>query len=195
MNVDSPFHRHQAEGEDGKSNLDPFCADRLGGHLYHPPLGRSAGAQRPHAPNRVEVDDRPANSNNFHGDANGLAVNGSEQMYTGARSGQRTDSNKQSEPTKCHESRAGALQQDKKQACESNNPRPALHDIRWASIDWRVLFGQGGSPSTMLLPFDRLCSDAAKPAGKVGPLNESSLRLKICLVCRADSSVSFRFAN
>ena len=83
-------------------------------------------------------------------------MDGSEQIHTGCRSGQRTDPNEKSKTTDRHEGCACALEQDKEQAGESNDPRTALHIIPWASIDWRVLFEQGSSPSAVLTLFDQL---------------------------------------
>jgi len=76
-------------------------------------------------------------------------MDGGKQIHTGCRSGQRTDSNEKSKTTDRHEDCACALEQDKEQAGESNDPRAALHIILWTSIGWRVLFEQGSSPSAV----------------------------------------------
>ena len=60
-------------------------------------------------------------------------------MQAGGRSGQRADSNQQSETTERHEGSACALQEDEKQARESNDPRPTLPIIPCTSIDGRGL--------------------------------------------------------
>lgn len=70
----------------------------------------------------------------------GSAVLGTATPISGRRSGQRAEPNEKSKATERHEGCTRALEQDKKQACESNSPRLALQIIRWASIDRRVLF-------------------------------------------------------
>jgi hypothetical protein len=83
-------------------------------------------------------------------------MDGGEQTQTGRRSGQRADSNEKSKTTERHEGCARALEHNKKQAGESNDPRRALHINPWASVDWRVLFEQGSSPSAVLTLFDQI---------------------------------------
>ena len=150
MNVDHPFDRHQDQCEDGKSDLDPFSASCVGRHWSHSPLRRRSGAQRPYSPYRIEVDHRAGNRDDLHGYTDRLAMNGGEQIHSGRRSGQRADSNEKSKTTERHEGCACALEQDKKQACESNDPRTAFHVVPRTSIDWRVLFEQGVLPQQCL---------------------------------------------
>ena len=163
MNVDHPFDRHQDQGEDGKSDLDPFSASCVGRHWSHSPLRRRSGSQRPYSPYRIEIDHRAGNRDGLHGDTDRLAMDGGEQIHTGCRSGQRADPNEKSKTTERHEGCACALEQDKKQAGESNDPRTALHIILWASIDWRFLFEQDRSPSAMLTLLDQLWARCLKP--------------------------------
>ena len=77
-------------------------------------------------------------------------MKGVNQTQARCRSGQGADSNKQSKTTERHEGCACALKQDKEQAGECYDPRPALKIISWDGLAWRILFDQGGSPSTML---------------------------------------------
>jgi hypothetical protein len=95
-------------------------------------------------------------------------MNGGEEIRTGCRSGQRTDSNEKSQTAERHEGGTCTLEQDKKQACESNSPRLSFHIIPWASIDRRVLFEQVILHQQLLPLLDQLQVRCLEPNGPYG---------------------------
>ena len=125
----------------------------LGADRSDPPLRRRPGAQRANPPDRIEIYDRACNRKDLHGDTNGLAVNGFEEVGAGCRSGKRRNADEEAKSTERHEGGAGTLQQDEEQAGEPDDPRAALACVLFRGVYRWFLLQQEPSPFAVATCF------------------------------------------
>ena len=148
LQVDRPLYGHQHQGQDGESDLEVFRPLLPWLEWPDAPLGRGARTQRAHSPNGNQIDDGARDSDQFHGDADGFAVDRVEKVCPGYGEGERTDPYEQTKSAERHEGSTSALKKDEDQAAEADDPGRTGYRSLTLPIYHRALIAQTLSPKT-----------------------------------------------
>jgi hypothetical protein len=118
-----PFGQDKKKSDAGERDLHSLRPQPLTCNRLLPPLSRGPVPQRPDSPDHVQVDAGPENSERHHGNAYGILVQaGCRRLGSRGNSRERSKSDDQAEAAERHHECAGALQDDKEKARQTDSP-------------------------------------------------------------------------
>jgi hypothetical protein len=117
------FGQDKKKSDASERDLHSLCPQPLTCNRLLPPSSRGPVSQRSDSPDHVQVDAGAEDSKRHHGNAYGILVQaGCRRLRSRGNCCERSDSDDQTEAAERHHECAGALQDDKEKARQTDSP-------------------------------------------------------------------------